>query len=64
MKLQKDPFDDVLVLLPDDPEELIPVDTDDAEAMEETRPRMIVTPEEARAGAHVTWTFRSLGICR
>ena len=52
----------VMLVEPDDPGELTPVDTDDAECQEETRPRMIVTPEEARAGAHVTWTFRSLGI--
>jgi len=58
-----DDGDDSAVMLvePDDPEEMIAVAEDDAEVMEETRPRMIVTPEEARAGAHVTWTFRSIG---
>ena len=62
MRLRYDAEAEVAVVLPDDPEELIPVDTDDAECRDETRPRMIVTPEEARAGSQVTWTFRSLGI--
>jgi hypothetical protein len=48
MRLRYDKEAGVAVVHPDDPEELIHVDADDAEAMEETRPRMIVTPEEAR----------------
>jgi phage tail tape-measure protein len=47
-----DPNDEnagVMLVEPDDPEELIAVAEDDVEAMDETRPRMIVTPEEARA---------------
>ena len=48
MRLRYDAEAEVAVVHPDDPEELIPVDTDDAECQEETRPRMVLTPEEAR----------------
>jgi len=61
----------VIVLEPDDPEELRAdePDHDDAEAMDDRRSRIIVTPEEARAkgmaqgsittanGSRVEWRF-------
>ena len=57
----------VMLVEPDDPEELIAVAEDDAEAMDETRPRMILTPEEARAagalaGARIGAEIGSFGI--
>ena len=57
----------VMLVEPDDPEELIAVAEEDTECQEETRPRMIVTPEEARAagaiaGARIGAEIGSFGI--
>lgn len=41
MKLRHDAEANVILIEPDDPEELVPLDADDAEAMEEAKPRIV-----------------------
>ena len=68
MKLRKDDEAGVFLVEPDDPEELIPVAADDAEAREETAPPglIVMEPFESFTATSyqtgIGWTFYGEGL--